>query len=403
MTRDEKRITGLMGCSHALSHGFLLIFPAVLLLLQKEFSMDYLELGIIGNVMNICYGLGALPAGLIYNRLGPNRLYLVCFLGSSLVAIFVALSPSIALFTVGLGLLGIFGSLYHPLGNAVITAKVREYGRALGIHGAAGNLGLTAAPFIIGLIASRLGWRWAYSLIALPGMALSIGSLFISLSLKGEQPPPTRASKRPPFLQGLKRFFSLPLICLYLINVMINFSFTGSITFLPACLAKRTSFQIFSLDQVAIGGMLAAFVLFMGVFGQYIGGVLAQKPHLERRLLFVNLLSLPFVLAMSFTTNLLLLILGLVFFFLNFFSQPMTNTLLARYTAEEMRGTAFGIFFFAAFGFGSFASSFSGWIAQSYGLQWVFMGIGGSVLLLILFVSMLLRIKRAAPPLTGIP
>jgi len=89
--------------------------------------------------MNICYGLGALPAGLIYNRLGPNRLYLVCFLGSSLVAIFVALSPSIALFTVGLGLLGIFGSLYHPLGNAVITAKVREYGRALGIHGAAGN------------------------------------------------------------------------------------------------------------------------------------------------------------------------------------------------------------------------------------------------------------------------
>jgi len=47
MTRDEKRITGLMGCSHALSHGFLLIFPAVLLLLQKEFSMDYLELGII--------------------------------------------------------------------------------------------------------------------------------------------------------------------------------------------------------------------------------------------------------------------------------------------------------------------------------------------------------------------
>jgi MFS family permease len=331
---------------------------------------------------------------MIYNRLGPKRLYLICFLGSSLVSIFVALSPTIVLFTMGLGLLGICGSLYHPLGNAVITARVREYGRALGIHGATGNLGLTAAPFIIGLIASHFGWRWAYLLIALPGMALSIWSLFIPMSLRDEQTPHAPVSARSPLLQNLKRYFSPHLICLYLMNIMINFSFIGSITFLPTTLAKRTSFTFFSLDQVALGGMLSAFVLFMGVFGQYVGGLLAQKPHLERRLLLVNLFSLPFVLAMSFTTNLLLLLLGLIFFFLNFFSQPMTNTLLARHTSEEMRGTAFGIFFFAAFGFGSFASSFSGWIAQRFGLQWVFLGISSSVLFLILLTSLFLRIRK---------
>ena len=394
MTRDEKMITGLMGCSHALSHGFLLIYPAVLLLLQKEFSMDYLKLGIVGNVMSFCYGLGALPAGMIYNRLGPRKLYLVCFLGSALVSILVALSSTVALLTIGLAFLGICGSLYHPLGNAVITAKVREYGRALGIHGATGNLGLTTAPFIIGLIASHFGWRWAYFLIALPGMALSIWSLFIPMSLRDEQTPHTPVSTRSPFLQNVKRYFSPHLICLYLMNIMINFSFIGSITFLPTTLAKRTSFTFFSLDQVGLGGMLSAIVLFMGVFGQYVGGVLAQKPHLVRRLLLVNLFSLPFVLAMSFTTNLLLLLLGLIFFFLNFFSQPMTNTLLARHTSEEMRGTAFGIFFFAAFGFGSSASSFSGWIAQRFGLQWVFLGIGGSVLFLILLSFLLLSIKK---------
>jgi sugar phosphate permease len=59
-----------------------------------------------------------------------------------------------------------------------------------------------------------------------------------------------------------------------------------------------------------------------------------------------------------------------------------------------MRGTAFGIFFFAAFGFGSFASSFSGWIAQRFGLQWVFLGISGSVLFLILLTSLFLRIRK---------
>ncbi len=394
MTRDEKLITGLMGCSHALSHGLLLIFPTVLMLLQKEFSMDYLKLGIIGNIMNLCYGLGALPAGVIYNRLGPKKLYLICFLGSALVSISVALSPTIGLFTLGLGLLGVCGSLYHPLSNAVISSRVREYGRAMGIHGSTGNLGLTVAPFLIGLIASRLGWRWAYFLGALPAAVLAVWSIFVLMASREDE---TRLAPMPagsPFFRNIKRYFALPLICLYLMNVMINFSFIGSITFLPTCLAKRTSFHIFHLDNVAIGGMLSAFVLFMGVFGQYIGGVLAQRPHPERRFLWVNLLSLPFILAMSFATDLPLLFLGLIFFFLNFFLQPMANTLLALYTTEKMRGTAFGIFFFVAFGLGSFAASVSGWIAERFGLQWVFLGIGGSVVVLVVFASVFLKIKK---------
>ena len=394
MTRDEKMITGLMGCSHAMSHGFLLIYPTVLILLQKEFSMDYLKLGIVGNVMNLCYGLGALPAGVIYNRLGPKKLYLICFLGSCLVSISVALSPTVALFTLGLGFLGACGSLYHPLSNAVITSRVRGYGRALGIHGSTGNLGLTVAPFLIGLIASRLGWRSAYFFGALPAVALSLWSLFVPMASSEDQARPAPIPARPSFLRTIRHYFSFPLVCLYLMNVMINFSFIGSITFLPTCLAKRTSFQIFHLDNVAIGGMLSAFVLFMGVFGQYIGGVLAQRPHPERRFLWVNLFSLPFILAMSFATDLPLLFLGLIFFFLNFFLQPMANTLLALYTTEEMRGTAFGIFFFVAFGLGSFAASVSGWIAERFGLQWVFLGIGGSVLLLVLFASVFLKIKK---------
>ena len=394
MNREEKKIVGLMGCSHALSHGFLLIYPAVLLLLQEEFSMDYLELGVVGNIMNFCYGLGALPGGMIYNYLGPKKLFLTCFLGSSFVAIFVSLSSTIVLFAAGLALLGIFGSLYHPLGNAVISAKVREYGRAMGIHGAVGNIGLSLAPFIIGLIASRWGWRQAYLFFAIPGIVLSAGSFFVDLSLKGEKGSTPSVPAKASLLRNLRIYSTPSLICLYLINAMINFSFIGSLTFLPVCLAKRTSFHLFSMDHVAIGGMLSAIVLFMGVFGQFVGGLLAERPRLEQRLVLVNALSLPFILAMSFATNLPLLFLGLIFFFLTFFLQPMTNTLLARCTSLEMRGTAFGIYFLFAFCVGSTASSFSGWIAQRFGLQWVFLGIGSSVLVMIFLSSLLLRIRK---------
>jgi sugar phosphate permease len=59
-----------------------------------------------------------------------------------------------------------------------------------------------------------------------------------------------------------------------------------------------------------------------------------------------------------------------------------------------MRGTAFGIFFFLAFVFGSLAATFSGFIAQHFGLQWVFMGLSSSAFLLIIIAFFVLKMKR---------
>jgi predicted MFS family arabinose efflux permease len=267
----------------------------------------------------------------------------------------------------------------------------------LGIHGSAGNVGLALTPFIIGLIASYLGWRQAFLWSALPGIILSAWAFFVDMSPKeelGTVDKPTPAEKSTP--RRLKAYFSLPLVLLYLTNMFQQFSFNGSLIFLPAYMAKRTSFHLFSLDSVALGGMLSAVVLGVGVLGQYGGGVLAQHSRLERKMLLMPSLSFPFILAMSFTTDLLLLITALIFFFLNFFLQPMNNTLLAQYTAEEMRGTAFGIYFFVSFVFGSLASSFCGFIAQHFGLEWVFMGLSGSVLVLIFTAFFLQKIEK--PP-----
>ena len=393
MQRDEKIIVVLTGCSHALSHGYLLVFPAVLLLLQQEFSIGYFELGVIGNIMTFTYGLGALPGGMVYNYLGPKKLYLACFLGSAITVILVALSSGLFFFTAGLALLGVLGSIYHPLANSVITSKVRGYGQVLGIHGAAGNVGLALTPFIIGLIASYLGWRQAFLWSALPGIFLSVWAFFVDMSPREEMiaPQPSPTQKSPP--RRLKAYFSVPLVLLYLTNMFQQFSFNGSLIFLPAYMAKRTSFHLFSLESVALGGMLSAIVLAVGVLGQYGGGILAQQSRLERKLLLMPILSFPFILAMSFTTNLLLLIVALVFFFFNFFLQPMNNTLLAQYTTVEMRGTAFGIYFFVSFVFSSLASSFCGFIVQSFGLKWVFLGLSSSILLLIFTAFFLVKIE----------
>ena len=398
MNREEKMIVGLTGCSHALSHGYLLIFPAVLLLLKEEFSLGYLGLGVIGNIMSFTYGLGALPGGMIYNRLGPRKLFLLCFLGSTVASLMVAFSSNFIFFTVGLALLGALGSVYHPLANALITAKVRKYGRAMGIHGAAGNLGLATTPIIAGLIASRWGWRQAYLCFAVPGVVLAIWSLFIDMSVgKKKKVETSHPHVTPLSMLGVRDFwvyFSLPLVILYVNNMLNSFCYHGIITFLPTYMSQRTSFHIFSWDSVAIGGMLSGVALFMGVFGQYTGGVLGQRPHLVRNLFVITVMGFPFILAMSLATDLLLLFMALSYFFFTFCLQPMTNVVLAQYTTLPMRGTAFGIYFFAAFGIGSLAASFSGYLAQAFGLQWAFLGVSGVALILIIFTFFLLKVKK---------
>jgi len=397
MDRHEKKIVTLIGCAHALTHGYLLIFPAVLLLLQKEFSIGYLKLGLVSNVMNLTYGLGALPGGLIYNRLGPKKLFFLCFLGSSIACILVAISSSLIFFTLALGLLGALGSVYHPMANALITGTVREYGKAMGIHGAVGNLGLASAPFIAGILGSFLGWRYTYVCFALPGIVLAIWACFVDMSPSASQKDPQPIAIRKSSPRDFWIYFSLPLILLYLANMFHGSCSQGAMTFLPTFLAKRTSFDIFSLDPVAMGGILSGIVLFLGIFGQYAGGMLAQKPHLERNFLFVSLLVFPSIVSLSFVTDIALLVLAPTYFILNFFLQPMNNTLLAHATSPEMRGTAFGIFFFTAFAVGSFASSFSGYVAQTFGLRWVYLGLGTSAFFLIWVAFFLLRLKKNRP------
>jgi MFS family permease len=389
-------IVALTGCSHALSHGYLLIFPAVLLLLKEEFSMGYLGLGVVGNIMTFSYGLGSLPGGMIYNRFGPRRLYLLCFLGSAVVSLLVAASPGLILFTAGLSALGALGSVYHPLANSLITSKVKRYGIALGIHGAAGNVGLVAAPILAAMVGSWLGWRYAYLLFAFPGIALAVWSIFIGMEVgeKGEKNPPVEAvaETTPPL--SFRAYFPLPLILIYLLNMLHSFVYHGAVLFLPAYMAKNISIQIFSWDSVAVGGMFSGIVLCTGVFGQYFGGALGQKPGLERNFLVLSAAGLPFLLAMAFTRDVFLIGVSLVFFFFNFALQPASNVLLAQRTSVQMRGTAFGIFFFAAFGLGSVASSFSGYIAQRFGLPWVFVGLSFTTVILIAVAYILLKIKN---------
>ena len=66
--------------------------------------------------------------------------------------------------SIGLGTLGLFAAIYHPVGLAHVTEIGLRTGRALAINGIFGNMGLAGAAAITGLLATRYGWQATFLL-----------------------------------------------------------------------------------------------------------------------------------------------------------------------------------------------------------------------------------------------
>ena len=82
--------------------------------------------------------------------------------------VITGLANSVTTLIVGLSLIGLFASIYHPVGIAWLVACARKQGLSLGINGAFGHLGSAAAPVFVGLMIDYVSWRAAF---VLPGLA----------------------------------------------------------------------------------------------------------------------------------------------------------------------------------------------------------------------------------------
>lgn len=72
--------------------------------------------------------------------------------------------------------IGIFASIYHPVGTAMIVSYADRLGREMGINGVWGNLGVASSALVTGVIGQYLGWRLAF---IIPGIVtILIGVAF---------------------------------------------------------------------------------------------------------------------------------------------------------------------------------------------------------------------------------
>ncbi len=170
---DHPRNVGLISLSHGVNEFYSIVIPPIVPLLVTDLGITYAQAGLLLTVFFAMYSLFQLPAGLVADRLGKKR---VLVAGLAAMAGSLGLASTAGSYEALLAaqaLAGIGGSTYHPTGMSLVSDLEREAteGRAMGVFGFGGMLGIAAAPVVVGGVAAVFGWRAALVAAAVGGLA----------------------------------------------------------------------------------------------------------------------------------------------------------------------------------------------------------------------------------------
>ena len=354
---------------HGLIHTIEFTYAVLLSRIEDEFGAGLFALGALATVFAFAFGFSALPSGLLVDRLGTQRVLLICFSLASVAALLTATAPNPAVLGVFLALLGLSVGLYHPAGLSFIAQATERRGLALGWHGVVGNLGIAVAPVVAVGVALALDWRWAYVLLALLCEIVALSLRLVRFEpLPAARPLAEVEEAAPAPSRRMRARALLPLLLVYGVFVLNGFVYRGSLTFLPKHFEN-------TLGEGWLTSSLATLALLGGAAGQLVGGALSERYRLERLALPMTLALLPALLLMGTTGGAFLVVFSAAFVFANFSGQPVYTGLIADYTPARAMGRSYGISFFAGFGLGSSAAAIAGFFAGRWGTDSVFLAL----------------------------
>ena len=332
---------------HSMSHIFMLLYPTVVLALEKEFQQSYGELLVLMTVGNVLFGVAALPAGWLGDRWSTLGMMIVYFLGLGASAILTGCMESTSGLVVGLGLIGLFASIYHPVGMAWLVKNAENKGKALGFNGVFGSLGVASAALIAGVLTDYVSWRAAF---IVPGVIALIVGCALAYCVRRGLVRETFSDAKPqikPSATDMKRVF-IVLSFTMVLNGLIYQSVSSA---LPKILAEGA--PLLSGGTTRGAGMLVSIVYIFAMAASLIGGYLSDRYAAKHVYLIASLLQAPLYALAANLLHLPLLIAVIFAAMMSTIAVPTENVLLTRYTPDRWRATAFGAKFVLALGLGA--------------------------------------------------
>ncbi len=330
--------------AHTLTHYALLILPTAVLVMAMPggpFGAEYGPILALATGMFVLYGLFSLPQGWLVQHLGRKALMAGFYLGTGLSLVAAGCVSGPLPLAITLACAGLFAAIYHPIGTTMLVEAAGDKpGRAIGVNGVFGNVGVALAPVVTAFLAAQFGWRAAF--IAPGAFCVAVGLLWLRM-------PPVEATLRrssrpfPPIPQHLVR---RAVVVLLLIAIVSGLVFNAFTLLIPKLMQERLAEDPRFLPLI---GALAFLATLCGALTQFTVGRMIDRTTLKRVFLPISLVLAPSLAMLSFAEGWLVLPLaGLVA--ASVFGQVTVNeTMAARYISPELRARIYSVRFFVGF------------------------------------------------------
>ncbi|MBL0150238.1 MAG: MFS transporter [Ideonella sp.] len=383
MNPPARTVALLLNLAHAFDHLFLLIFATAVGAIAADFGFARWEdLMPYGAGAFLMFGLASLPAGRLGDLWGRRQMMLVFFAGMGASALLAAVTQNAWQMAVALTLLGIFSSIYHPVGIPMLVQGAKRPGATIGVNGLSGNLGIAAAALITGLLVKLLGWRAAF---AVPGLAcFAMGWLFARVVPHETEPPHKRERKAAVPLPAaqLARVLVVATVASACVGLLFNLSTNGNGRLLDERMRGVVA------DPATLGMLLAA-VYAVASLAQVVVGRLIDRFPLQPLQLVIMAMQVPLLLLAAHAQGWALYAALLGVMVLIFGAIPFTDATIVRYVDDRMRSRVAGVRLAMSAGFSSLAVWALGPAVKSAGFDSLLMAMAGISLLTVAVVMFL--------------
>jgi MFS transporter, ACS family, hexuronate transporter len=234
--RHRWRICLLLLVSTLISYIDRQAFSIAAPVLSSEFHFSNSQIAVLVNSFLICYAVGQLVAGRFLDRVGARIAFSTLTVAWSAAAALMGVGSSMQAFVLSRAALGLAEGVNFP-GAVKVVAEwfaPRERATAVGVFTSGASLGAVIAPPLFAVVIVACGWRTAFFLLALPGLAWvlawlrlyqprpTLGVAALTFGAAG-QPPGTLLRERRVWGVALARFLEEPASWFYL-------------TWLPICM-----------------------------------------------------------------------------------------------------------------------------------------------------------------------
>lgn len=336
-----------LNIGHFCDHLFLPIFPVVVLALEKQWGQPFetliwpLTVGLIG------FAGATIPAGWLGDRWSRDGMLAIFFLGIGGSAVLTGFMNGPIGLAIGLGLIGVFAAIYHPVGLAMVVSGTDQVGKVLGVNGVWGNMGVAAAALIAGLLTERFGWRAAF---IVPGcFAIVIGLAYLAYLRRAGTLDLVRTSPGAAGAAAPDRRLQIRVILLTLAVAASGGLIFGSMTVvLPKALSEGMPWLAGGTELV---GRWAAAIFAIASFAQLVAGPMADR-YPARTLIFTVGVgqAVCLLLLASGTAGMLLPLAALGVMLFAFGQIPINDALIARHTDENWRARVYAFKYVLTFG-----------------------------------------------------